>query len=156
MKINIYSLDDAEEIINGGDWISIREKGYDHLYKKIDEKSDTCLPLCFDDVDPYTVRHNMLHPFYIKQFKDREPIFFNEEMASDIYDYVLGKKEINIHCFAGVSRSQAIGHVINIFFNCLQGNEEEFMNCIPRYSMMNPHVLNVMMNVFKNKINGWS
>lgn len=152
MKINIYSLSDAEEIINGGDWISIREKNLDHLYKKIDEKADNCLALYFDDVDPYTVRHKMLHPFYLKEFQKREPVLFDEQMASDIYGFVLGKKEINIHCYAGVSRSQAIGHVINIFFNCLTGNEEDFFNSIPGYSMVNPHVLNTMMKVFKERV----
>ena len=154
MKINIYSLEEANQKINGGYWISIREKGCEDFYKKIDEKAKDCLPLYFDDICHYTVKHNLLHPFYIEMFQKREPIFFDEQMASDIYGYVLGKKEINIHCFAGVSRSQAVGHVINIFFNCLQGNEEDFIKSIPDYSMVNPLVIDVMMKVFKEKMHG--
>ena len=156
MKIKVYSLPEAEQIIEDvrGNWISIRDRGYDELYKKIDENADDCLVLYFDDVDNYRVRNNLIHPFYVKQFMTREPIYFDEQMASDIYGWALGKKEINIHCFAGVSRSQAVGHVLNIFFNCLEGNERDFFNSIPKFTMMNPHVVNIMMNVFKERTNG--
>lgn len=36
MKIKVYSLPEADEIIEDvrGNWISIRDKGYDELYKK--------------------------------------------------------------------------------------------------------------------------
>ena len=156
MKIRVFSLSEAKEAIKQikGNWISIRDKGYDNLYREIDKNAEDCLVLYFDDVDQYTVRHKMLHPFYLKQFETREPIYFDEQMASDIYGWALGKKEINIHCFAGVSRSQAVGHVLNIFFNCLEGNERDFFNSIPKFTMTNPHVVNIMMNIFKEKIYG--
>ena len=156
MKIKVYSLPEADEIIEDvrGNWISIRDKGYDELYKKIDENADDCLVLYFDDIDPYGVRNNLIHPFYAKQFESREPIYFDKEMASDIYGWAIDKKEVNIHCFAGVSRSQAVGHVLNIFFNCLEGNETDFFDSIPKFTMMNPQVVNIMMNVFKERTNG--
>ena len=61
--------------------------------RKIDENADDCLVLYFDDVDDYRVRHNLIHPFYTKQFMSREPIYFDKEMASDIYGWALGKKK---------------------------------------------------------------
>lgn len=154
MKINVYSLEEAIRNINGGSWISIRDNGFEYLYENIDNRADDVLALYFDDVDPYRVKYNLIHSFYVKAYKTREPIYFNKDMASDIYDFVLGKKEVNIHCFAGVSRSQAVGHVINIFFNCLQGDEEDFIKSIPNYSMVNPLVIDVMMRVFKERIYG--
>lgn len=154
MKINVYSLEEAVRNINGGSWISIRDKGFEHLYESIDNRADDVLALYFDDVDPYRVKYNLIHSFYVERYKTREPIYFNKDMASDIYNFVLGKKEVNIHCFAGVSRSQAVGHVINIFFNCLQGDEEDFIKSIPNYSMVNPLVIDVMMRVFKERIYG--
>lgn len=154
MKINVYSLDKAEQIANGGNWISIRDIGFEHLYKAIDENADNILKLYFDDVSPYSVSHGMIYPFYEEQFKKRCPVYFDDGMASDIYEWALGKDEINIHCFAGISRSQSIAHVINVFFNCLCGKEDDFIRNIPDFSMVNPYVFNIMMNVFKKRICG--
>ena len=87
-----------------------------------------------------------IKPKYVKEIENGSKMY---EFRKSIF-----KKEINIHCFAGVSRSQAVGHVLNIFFNCLEGNERDFFNSIPKFTMMNPHVVNIMMNVFKERTNG--
>lgn len=150
MKIKIYSLNDANKV-NGGNWISIRDKGFEEFYKHIDETADDVLVLTFDDIHPYHVKHDMIHDFYKNAISKREPIYFNEDMANDIYDFVKNKDSINIHCFAGISRSQAVGHIINIFFNALPGNKVDFINSIQKFSVMNPLVLNIMENVFKER-----
>lgn len=150
MKIRVFSLRDAMfESLNGGNWISIRDFGRDELYNIIDTQADNILKLTFDDVDPYRVKHNMNHPFYVEEYKKRSPIYFNESMARSIIDFVdnLNGEDLNIHCWAGLSRSQAIGYAINIFYNGYSERNNDFISNIPNFSMVNPFVFNIMMNM---------
>jgi hypothetical protein len=53
MIINVYSLNNAIREIKKGfhikNWISVRDLGYEHLYKDIDENASNILKITFDD-----------------------------------------------------------------------------------------------------------
>jgi predicted protein tyrosine phosphatase len=133
MKINIFSYKDAEVMITRNNsyrnnWISIRDIGFEYLYNKMDELCDNVLILKFDDVTNFDVKHNLLHPFYQRISEKRNFVHFNEEMAIKILKFTnkLNKNDtLNIHCWAGKSRSQAIGYCLNQYYNLFMDNNEE-------------------------------
>lgn len=85
-------------------------------------------------------------------------IFFNENHAKQIHDFIKGispdsKKMFFVHCDAGVSRSGAVGFILNEYFNKFISdnkidNESFFMN--------NDHILPnpLVVRLLKNEIWG--
>lgn len=136
MKINIFSYNNAESFFTKNEsyrknWISIRDIGFEYLYKKMDELCENIHIIKFDDVTEFNIKHDLLHPFYKRELKKRDLITFNSKMARDIINFTnkLNNKDIlNIHCWAGKSRSQAIGYCLNQYYNLfLDNNEEDFI-----------------------------
>lgn len=125
MIINVFSLKEAiSEVIdknNTKNWISIRDIGYEYLYKDLDNHSINILTLFFDDLTKYQIKYNLVHPIYKESLTIREPLYFNRNHAQQIIDFSNDvfnyNEELNIHCYAGRSRSQAIGYVLNNYFN---------------------------------------
>lgn len=135
MKINIFSYQNAEKKIIEStsyrkNWISIRDIGFESYYKKLDDLCENVLVVKFDDVTEFEVKHKIYHPFYHKISEKRPFVLFNSEMARQIIKFVNNIKdnEINIHCWAGKSRSQAIGSCLNQYYNLfMENNEEDFI-----------------------------
>lgn len=61
--------------------ISIRDQ-----YYKYKLKHKQILKIKFDDVTPYTIKHNLIHPFYQKEFLHRKPILFNRKKLSKLFN----------------------------------------------------------------------
>lgn len=133
MKINVFSYKDAEaQFINNesyrNNWISIRDIGYESLYTKMDELCTNVKIVKFDDVTNFQLKHDLIHLFYKREFENREPIFFNSQMAREIIDFTNKlniNDTINIHCWAGKSRSQAVAFCLNQYYNLFMNNNEE-------------------------------
>lgn len=133
MKINIFSYKDAENKFMNNEsyrknWISIRDIGYDSLYKNMDEFCENIQIIQFDDITDLQMKSDIIHPFYKREFKNREPIVFDSIMARNIINFAnkIKKDEmLNIHCWAGKSRSQAIGLCLNHYYNLFMDNNEE-------------------------------
>lgn len=159
MIINVFSYQDALESIKNGNtknWISIRDTGYSYLYQKIDQLCQNVLQLYFDDVRLYDIKNNLLHPFYDKKYKRSGLITFDESHAEQIKEFVEGinriNQSLNIHCFAGKSRSQAIFNVLNVYYNLyLNYNKKDFienLNLNNENFMGNSDVIKIMQEVF--------
>jgi predicted protein tyrosine phosphatase len=158
MIINVFSLNNAiREIKNGKhlkNWISVRDLGYEHLYKDIDENVNNILKITFDDLTKYQIKNDLIHPVYKDVVGSREILYFCEEHAKQIIkfsDKVFNNNgELNIHCYAGRSRSQAIGHVLNSYYNLYkEKNENDYVlnlkNSIKKF-MPNHDVLSILSN----------
>lgn len=137
MKINVFSYINAEKTFLKNEnfrnnWLSIRDFNFQHLYTKMDEYCNNVLVLQFDDVLKFNVERNIWHPFYEKEYKKRQLVYFNSEMARQIIkfscDIYKKKQDLNIHCWAGKSRSQAIAFCLNQYFNMFcENNEEDYI-----------------------------
>lgn len=158
MIINVKSLHDANKLIfNIGDeylsnWISIRDQDYPEIYNIIDTNCKNICKLVFDDITYYQEKHNLLYSFYDEVKLHRNLIHFNKEHAKQIIEFaknVFNKNEVlNIHCYAGRSRSQAIGYVLNQYFNLyLTNNIDDFLKNIQNNNskfMGNPDVIKLL------------
>lgn len=158
MIINVYSYQDALDSIREGNnknWISIRDVGYSYLYEQID-KAKNILELYFDDVRDYDIEIGLLHPFYDRKYKKSGLIVFDSEMADRIklfVDKIFDNGEVlNIHCWAGRSRSQGIFNVLNQYYNLfIEDNKEDFLKNIKNNNekfMGNSDVIKIMQEVF--------
>ena len=137
MKINVYSYKNVKKLIKEdnlpkNNWISLRDEGYDYLYKDLTNYAKNILIVYFDDVTVSNIRTDTIHPIYKKIAESRELILFNEEKADQIINFAKDvyerNEELNIHCWAGKSRSQAVGYVLNQHFNLfLEDNKEDFI-----------------------------
>lgn len=158
MIINVYSLNNAIREIKKGfhikNWISVRDLGYEHLYKYVDENASNILKITFDDITKYQVQNNLIHPVYKDIVSTRDFLYFCEEHAKQIINFsnnvFNNNEELNIHCYAGRSRSQAIGHVLNNYYNLYKEKNENdyiinFKNSIRKF-MPNHDVLNILSN----------
>jgi predicted protein tyrosine phosphatase len=156
MIINVFSLNQANEYLSKGmyikNWISVRDYGWEHLYEIVDKNAENVLPIVFDDITKYQYENDMIHPVYRNVVKDREIIYFNEEMANQILNFSLDiwKNDgmLNIHCYAGRSRSQAIGYILNNYFNLFkEKNENDYLfnvkNSLKKF-MPNHDVLKIL------------
>lgn len=139
MVINVYSYNEAKNnfLEHPKNWISIRDFGYSNIYEEIDAKCKNILELYFDDVTNQDIKSGALHPFYQRAYMTRGLVCFSEEMAEKIVDFaekVYNKEEeLNVHCWAGKSRSQAIGHCLNIYYNLFkETNKEDYCKNIFR------------------------
>ena len=136
MKLNVYGLNKAlNKVKKGGNWISIRDRytndetneKYACMDRRIPRYGCRSMTIYFDDIDPYRFYHDMEHPMIKVKFADpsHEPVFFGPEHVKEIMDFVspLWEQdhdvEINIHCWAGKSRSQAVAYYLNIYFNLM-------------------------------------
>lgn len=138
MEINVFSYLDAEKQFVENpkyqkNWISIRDIGYERIYEPMDKYCKNILILQFDDITQYNIKHGLIHPFYKREMKKRELIYFNENIARQIIKFtnsVYRKNEsLNIHCWAGKSRSQAIGFCLNQYYNMFcENNEEDYIS----------------------------
>lgn len=137
MKINVKSYNSALEDLSehNKNWISIRDLGYSNIYNELDKFAENILELYFDDVTTQDIKSDSLHPFYKKAYMYRGLVCFDEDMARKIIsfsnDVFERGEELNIHCWAGRSRSQAIGYCLNIYFNLFKSkNEEDYLRNI--------------------------
>lgn len=158
MQFKVYSLKNAKKILNSGNWISIREPGYKEYYKDIDKiASKNILKLYFDDVDPWRTENGLIVDFHKSEFLNRQPVFFDSKMAKDSIDFCHScfsqslNPEINIHCAAGYSRSQALAYCLNVYFNLyVKHDPEEFRKNITENNCMNAEVIRVFTTtIFK-------
>ena len=149
MKINVYDYVTANNYYNEDHyWISIRDFGKNDYFVP----GNNTLVLVFDDVDPFRVENGIIHDYYAREFLKRNPIYFNKLMSRKCFNIAINaflqRKDLNIHCFAGMSRSQAVAYVLNIYVNkFLENNDKDFtrniVNSLHR-QMVNPLVLNIM------------
>lgn len=94
--------------------------------------------LCFDDVTE----------------KDTDPIFihFNQKLAKKIVDFIMnikddGSKNFYVHCDAGVSRSGAVGFLLNEWFNkfiAINEEDNEFFKKTNSHISPNPEVMRTL------------
>ena len=83
-----------------------------------------------------------------------EMIFFNEDHAKSIHEFIKdipadSNKQLFVHCDAGVSRSGAVGYILNEWFNkYLTSNEEDnkFFQQNNSHIMPNPLVVRLLKN----------
>lgn len=161
MIINVFSYENAIANLDEHpeNWISIRDYGYSHVYKELDEYGSNILEVYFDDVTEYNIKCDTLHPFYKRAYMRRGLVCFNEEMAKSIIDFAddIYKKdeELNIHCWAGKSRSQAVGYCLNQYYNLyLSRNKNDFLKNIDNNMDMflgNYDVIRTMTDVLYKK-----
>ena len=94
--------------------------------------------LCFDDVTEKDKEQNVIH--------------FNKEHAQKIMEFLKtvkddGKMEFYVHCDAGVSRSGAVGYLLNEYFNkFLKMNriDNEAFRMNNSHIMPNPEVMRIL------------
>jgi len=149
MKINVYDYVTANNYYNEDHyWISIRDIGKEDYFTP----GENTLVLVFDDTDPFRVYNGLVHEYYASQYRKRNPVYFTREMSHKCFDIARyahsQRKDLNIHCFAGMSRSQAVAYVLNIYINkIVEDNDKDFtrniVNSLNR-QMVNPMVLNIM------------
>ena len=85
-------------------------------------------------------------------------IFFNENHAKEIYNFISkisaeAKKDFYVHCDAGVSRSGAVGMILNEWFNkFLTVNRMDYED----FLMNNNHILSnpLVVRILKNELFG--
>jgi predicted protein tyrosine phosphatase len=160
MIINVFSYKKAVESLYLGDcflknWISIRDAGYEHVYKDIEIGTTNILKLYVDDVTVYSVKHDLIHPIYKEIKEKRDFNYFSHNDANTIINFCntidQDNEVLNIHCWAGRSRSQAIGYVLNIYYNLyLNRNLEHFNRNIQKNNfkfMGNPDIIKIMNEV---------
>lgn len=90
-------------------------------------------------------------------------IHFNKDMAKRVINFIKnikddGTMDFIVHCDAGVSRSGAIGYMLNEYFNkFLKRNQEDidFFNTINAHIMPNPEVTRILkQEMFGNDYSG--
>lgn len=153
MLIYALSFSEAQKSDTSIPIISIQDSGYEEFYNL---KHKTILRLTFDDVTSYTVRHKLLHPFYEEAFKTREPILFNEDMASQIFSFANKVKQNNqnliVHCWAGMSRSTAVAICLNTIFNLINdyniSHYNHSLKQILTKAMPNSDVIKITMQTY--------
>lgn len=111
------------------------------------------LQLNFDDVSERDVSFGWnIHE------NSNNAIFFNEYHAKEINKFiseinVLSDKIMYIHCDAGISRSGAVGYVLNEYFNkSLFDNKEDYHF----FKVNNPHIMPnpLVVRILKNELFG--
>lgn len=159
MIINVMSLHRATNVIIDNkhlkNWISIRDNGYPEIYIAIDKFCNNVCALEFDDITHYNVTHDLIMPMYKEIKEKRELIYFDKTHAKQIIEFAdkiyRSGEELNIHCFAGKSRSQAVGYALNVYYNLyLNDNQEHFLRNLEvnNYKFMpNSEILQIMNDV---------
>lgn len=122
--------------------ISIYSNGY---YSPLPDRYNV-LKLQFDDVTEKDLRY--------EGKLGMDLLFFNEEQARQIHEFIKGieddgEKPFYVHCDAGVSRSGAVGYMLNEWFNkylTLNRNENESFLMNNSHIMPNPLVVRLLKN----------
>ena len=159
MIIKIFDRETAEKVcteFQDAYWISVNDVGYPLARLSVPKK----LYLTFDDVTPYGIEYSIIHPFYKEQFEHRAPVLFNTFMAKQICEFILSVKDdfatVCIHCYAGKSRSVAIGAALNTVINAVHSPVlSHFRLFVKEYCCntgLNFHVYNVLMNTLIDTI----
>lgn len=141
MKIQVFPYKQLEQIITKQpieNIISIRDIGYDELYKTLDSNTKNILIVQFDDVTAFSIKNKMIHEFYEYKSKNRKLVLFNEDMAKEIIKFAdsiyKANETLTIHCWAGRSRSQAVAYVLNNYYNLLKENNlEDYKNNLSQF-----------------------
>lgn len=127
MKILVLSVDEVKkfneydkEVVKENNFITIRDHKVETPVLNF-HKDSNVLSLMFDDVEE-SDEQELLERFHY--------IVFNEDMAKEIHDFVerIDKnKTLYVNCHAGVSRSGAVGIVLNEYFNrFLEDNKDDY------------------------------
>lgn len=127
MKILVLSVDEVKkfneydkEVLQENNFITIRDHKVETPVLNF-HKDSNVLSLMFDDVEE-SDEQEILERFHY--------IVFNEDMAKEIHDFVerIDKnKTLYVNCHAGVSRSGAVGIVLNEYFNrFLENNKDDY------------------------------
>lgn len=128
--------------------ISINDVGY---ASPIPDKFTNVLKLEFDDVTPYLVKHHLCHPYYEEEFKKREPVLFNEDMAEQVFKFItkcLVRQEHNImiHCYKGLSRSYAVGMFLYLCYDGWFERRRRKLTEFHKKGMMNSWVFDTLID----------
>ena len=107
-----------------------------------------------DSQSPFLPRYNVLSlQFDDVTEKDKDGIHFTVEMAKEIVNFISDIKNDNkifyVHCDAGVSRSGAVGYLLNEWFNKFINNnieDNEFFLNQNSHIMPNPEVVRILKN----------
>ena len=118
----------------------------------------------FDDEDiPFSEEYRNAENVLVVKFHDAEKQFdddvvlMNESDADRIYEFVqrtMNNGAYMVHCTAGKSRSQAVGYVLNEWFNGKQGIKpdklayDEYEGLYGQSRTMNSLVKRLLMNRF--------
>ena len=127
MKILVLSVDEVKkfneydkEVVKENNFITIRDHKVETPVLNF-HKDSNVLCLMFDDVEE-SDEQELLERFHY--------IVFNEDMAKEIHKFVerIDKnKTLYVNCHAGVSRSGAVGIVLNEYFNrFLEDNKNDY------------------------------
>lgn len=89
-------------------------------------------------------------------WKIRGMTLFNKDHASQIWNFVANSDlPILIHCHAGISRSGAVGEVLNWYLNSfLQQNCDDFAAFYREHPQLepNPHILTVLLEELDRRL----
>jgi predicted protein tyrosine phosphatase len=154
MKIYVCSKQEMKEQYKSNkDWYNDETK----FFISIAGFADGCeYPCPFLTVDSQHVCH-LLFDDVTDYFKDCPNVnLFCEEHADKIFNFVKqipdnNKNTIYVNCAAGISRSGAVGYVINLYFNkFLNDNVEDykFFEKINTQIQPNPYVKSLLMKKF--------
>ena len=148
MKILVKSRKFIEELIslcekeiNNFNFISIYSK---NSFSPLPNQNNI-LKLEFDDVSEQNIEG---FPFKTNL------LWFSEKQAVEIFDFVNKidcSKLLYVHCDAGISRSGAVGMILNDYFNRFEDDNKEdfkYFNTNNSHIMPNPRVVRLMKSVF--------
>lgn len=134
-SVPVYLLPDSA-FWKDRNFISIRNSCDDDLNCAVPVNQSNVLKLQFDDaVEP-----------------EGDLVLFDESMARKIVEFINAadrSRELFINCSAGISRSGAVGEVLNDYFNrCLERNEadNEYFQFHNRQVLGNPLVRRILRN----------
>lgn len=120
-------------------FITIRHSAEDNPFCGIPVERPNILRLQFDDV---------------VENPEGDLMLFNIEIAQQIKKFVLGidqSKELYVNCAAGISRSGAVGDVLNDYFNRypnFNAIDDYYFKQYNRQILPNPLVRNLLYKVF--------
>lgn len=103
----------TEQQFMSGAFISI----HDPAFGKILSDGPNVLNLWFHDAEPE--KQNEIFEFAQNWVDENETIYFDEDMAAQVFDFVQRNKNAKfflIHCTAGKCRSGAVGEVLSEYF----------------------------------------
>ena len=137
-EVPVYQQPDSAFWRNNN-FITIRHSSEKDIYCAIPVEGDNILRLQFDDVT---------------ENPDGDLTLFNTEMARQIRDFTAQidqNKELFVNCAAGISRSGAVGDVLNDYFNrylSFNAPDDYYFKQLNKHIQPNPLVTRVLRKVF--------
>ncbi len=120
----------------------------------------------FDGIPPFSLK-NLSSPHLLcltfddvtdeqRKMKDLTGYaYFNHMLAKEILRFVdEGEMPLLVHCTAGISRSGAVGEVLNWYFNrCLKNNQDDYNDFIRNNRQIIPNhiVKKILLKVIENE-----